>query len=199
MESLAHATSTTDEKGSHRRSTSRNSQSNGSGSTWVSPGTQIIICVALLILPLLAFSGALFGVVIRHNVRRSIAEPLIPSVEDAFRNDFGALFINFDATRLTTIASWASSIGPFLPAVIMTLLAFRIATMIQKASENEEVENLPTPKQVALLIRLIDGGTKGMWRTIMYLNNSWRGRLRENCPAVLRTATTVSAISFLFV
>ena len=134
-----------------------------------SPYSDIALACAAISLPMIALSGVLLGLIFAYQV--------------APNSDPGAYLVDFSATRLITIASWSSSVAPFLPGFVMTLLSFPAARHLQKSSEWERSASLPTPYQLNLYLQLLSGGVGALWQWMKYL--FWRKREKQ-VPIIVR-------------
>ena len=137
-----------------------------------SPYSDIATACALISLPMVALTGILLGLVFAYQVTPN--------------SDSGAYLVDFSATRLITIASWTSSVAPFLPGFVMTLLSFPAARNLQKSSEEGRSALLPTPYQLNLYLQSLYGGVGSLWQWAKYL--FWRKREKQ-VPVVIRLMT----------
>jgi hypothetical protein len=124
---------------------------------------EIFLALLILTIPLLVLAGVLLSLIFSNRVvQSSAAGSLIPcaSTEKA-----GVYYVDYDATRLITVASWASSLAPLLPSLVMTLLSFRIAAIMKRkpAVAGETKKGLPTPYQLSLLMELFNGSVIALW------------------------------------
>ena len=61
------------------------------------------------------------------------------------RVDSSAYLVDFSATQLTTLASWASSIATLMPRVLVGLHRYRVVRAIIHYSNAASLNELPTP------------------------------------------------------
>lgn len=117
--------------------------------------TGIINPVIIIKLPFLVIVAALLGIILGHRVDRSA--PLSSNLRllgDA--DDANAYYVDWSATQLSTLTSWASNIATVLPGFIMTLSSYRLAKRFMMDSTSGEAKALPTPYQLGLLLGSLD-------------------------------------------
>lgn len=151
----------------------------------------IIIAVTTITIPLLAFTGVLLYLVLHHRFEQNPAWPNLQLSTD--RLGSSAYYVDFSATKLTTIASWMSSIAALLPGCIMTILSHHLAKMYKQQSENGDFDALPTPYQLALLIETFHDKLTSLWNGLTYC--LWKRR--ANLNILLRLAFPFLVISLL--
>jgi hypothetical protein len=136
----------------------------------------IIWLSVVIVVPLLALTGALLWIVYAHLVQPS--ESVFAPANST--RDSGAFYVDYQAATIATVSSWASTVAPVLVSFIMTILSYQIASMIQTRSSRENLADLPTPFQFALLVNLINGGILALWDTLLY--STWIKRDRKASP-----------------
>lgn len=117
---------------------------------------EILFAIVAATIPLLVIAILLLAIVLRYRVVLSPPHPALQTTANN-ANENGAFLVNFSATRLTTLASWASNIAAILPPFIMTLIALRLSRTLTENSEKRNVDGLPTPWQFSLLVELMAG------------------------------------------
>ena len=70
-----------------------------------------------------------------------------------------ALFVDFNPSSLTAIATLTGKIIPYLSSSIMALVAFFVARRIISVSKDGQDHELLTPHQMSLLIQLLGGSS----------------------------------------
>jgi hypothetical protein len=98
-------------------------------------------------------------------------------------------FVDFSATQLTTLASWASTLSSYLPSALMVLVSIPVARILRENSNVNGGHSLPTPFQFSLLLQLLNGETWSLW--------GWRRIRRRTTWNPLRILDLIS-ILFLF-
>lgn len=154
---------------------------------------QILLTTALLTIPMLVLSGLLLGLVFSNRVTSSSPQQAngLPIVGG--QPEGGAYFVMISATRLTTVASWSSTLTPLLPGFVMMLVFFPIASRINSRSEAADISRLPTPYQLNLLLGMSGGGPGALWEWAKYM--FWRRR--EKSILVVRLSAALLTISLL--
>ena len=118
------------------------------------------------LLPVIGITFTLLFIVYHYR----LAPSQIP-VEDLRRTNTsnyepGFFYIEFSATRLTTVASWASSVALVLPGAFMSLHWHRITSFMQENALKGNSMAMPTPYEYSLLLALRTGGLPSLWEWI---------------------------------
>ncbi|KAL1997565.1 hypothetical protein VTN02DRAFT_1490 [Thermoascus thermophilus] len=135
---------------------------------------------AVVTIPIALLTAALLGLVFAFRVRH----PPIPfealRVAGIDDDEPGVFLVDLRSSVLLFLASWASSLAPLLSGFLMTLALFPVARGVRDRSTR-----LPTPYQLALLLRLVNGSlVGGLWSWTLYLVG-WRGKRATQAPALL--------------
>lgn len=78
-------------------------------------------------------------------------------------------YVRYNASTITTIASWTGRITPYLSSSIMALVAFFAARHIVLKSKTGDGSNLPSPEQLTILISVLGGSGIGPLKdTLLY-------------------------------
>src|ERR1700722_6791762 len=115
--------------------------------------------------PLALVSAALLGLV--YGYRVGTEQSLFAPNSDADGN--GYVLVNYPATRLLFAASFLSTLAPILGSFVMTLWTLVVARDLRTASIGRQVDHLPTPYQLSLIIGLTLASTERLWRYYVYL------------------------------
>jgi hypothetical protein len=91
--------------------------------------TDILLAYTIIVLPMLVLSGALLGLVFHYRVTQSSDLSGDLQFQDVANSDNNAYLVDFSATRLTTVASWTSSVAPMFPVFVMTLYSSDCSTI----------------------------------------------------------------------
>lgn len=88
-----------------------------------------------------------------------------------------------------------STIAPFLSCFAITLAAYPIAQRLLHDSESVYTDRLPTPYQLYMALKLMDGGTwTALWNLLLY-NESWKKRANRHATALASlSAVAISTI-----
>ena len=89
-----------------------------------------------------------------------------------------AYYVNYSATTLVYIASLSSTVATLLLSAAMVLFSYLLASKMAYQSDNAEVLLLPSPYQLELLIRMIDGRMMALWSYVLYFVGSKQNRIR---------------------
>lgn len=155
----------------------------------------ILVCFLAMTVPMVSFSALLLGLIYRFRIVRT-----------EFKNDHlrftrgedgsGAMFVDLSATTLTTIASWSSTIAPVLVGFALTLMSYPVSRTLLNAANENRPEQLPTPYQAGLMIRMAaSGGPVSLWHWLKYAA-AWKGR-RQSQPGVLKQMTSILFLGIL--
>ncbi|KAK0758038.1 hypothetical protein N5P37_009336 [Trichoderma harzianum] len=79
-----------------------------------------------------------------------------------------AYYVLFNPSSLSTIASAAGKLLPYLSSTITGLMAFFAANSMNQMSQEGQVNKLLTPKQLSVLLGLLVSGWHGLWDAICY-------------------------------
>ena len=80
-----------------------------------------------------------------------------------------AYYVRYNPAILVAIASWTSKIIPFITSSSMAVVAFFAGRRILNASRENKFDQLPTPHQISILIKLLSGANVSpLWDTIVY-------------------------------
>ena len=150
---------------------------------------EICLAVATITLPLIALSVLLLALIFRHRV--SHAQPTSNTLRyPTLVDEPGVYYVNMSATKLITIASWASSVAPMLPSFVMILWSYPLARRFLARSDRRAARALPTPFQLSLVVEFLHAGLGSFWKWLQYLRWPHHERLS---PAV-----TSSMVGLLF-
>jgi hypothetical protein len=133
---------------------------------------EIMLAFAALVVPLFVLMGVLLGLVLSNRVQQSVSTGIFATAE-AQHTSSGYL-VDYDANKITTVASWASTTATLLPPLIMYLFSYRVAAQFEKFGRQQNSSKLPTPAQFSLLLLFLQGGPGSLWNGLMY--SSWKRR-----------------------
>lgn len=113
----------------------------------------ILLPAVIVIIPMALLVAGLLGLIFGYRVKSD--ESLFEEVSnaDAMRNH-AVVLVNYSATRIVFVASWASTLAPLLAGFVMNLSSFRSALMMVHSSSGVDQCDLPTPYQYCLLVGL---------------------------------------------
>lgn len=156
----------------------------------------IVSGVALPCIPILVITTILLYYIFRH---RLVLSPGLPELQIAsdhthrnatqwlnlMRQQGGdrAYFVQYNASTITTIASWTGRVIPYLSSSIMALVAFYAARHIVLKSKHGDGSNLPSPEQLTILISVLGGSGFGPLKDTLLYRYGKKEKLISPLPA----------------
>ena len=153
-------------------------------------------------------STLLLAIIFTHQVNNDPGWSLLkaPTTETVFNSSFwnrtleleatggnAAYYIRYNPATLAAIASWTSKIIPFITSSSMAVIAFFAGRHILDATRDHKTGQLPTSRQMSVLIKLLSGTDTGpLWDTLKY---RWQNREHLVQPIPL----AFGALSFVVV
>ena len=135
---------------------------------------EMTIASAILVVPMLILCAVLLGLI--HTYR-------MPDNNSSYSYDNGtalplgsAYFVNYSSTSLVYIASLSSTLSTLLIPAAMLLYSFKLASNFARESDRSNARNLPSPYQLELMIRMIDGRFMVIWSYATYFFGSKQRR-----------------------
>lgn len=177
-------------------SKSGNQEKNASRSRLPSSGIagahlDVWVSVASAAVPLLVFVCLFLYIVVAYQV-----SPAVPGVSYFNAQEYStgspAFFVDFSATKLATIASWASSVATLIPSFVMTLYSYQLANDFLHAQEANPSQ-LPSPYQLGLLMKSLDGRVTSFYYFISYI--FWKSR--DGASRMIKSAFTLLAAAMI--
>ena len=127
---------------------------------------EIGFAASIMMLPMLILSGVLLALVFMHQM---------PYHDSTYSENNGAelplgsaYYVNYSATTIVYIASLSSTLATLLVSIAMILFSYSLARAMAKNSDNGNALHLPSPFQLQLLIRIIDGRLTALWSYLLY-------------------------------
>ncbi|KIV82325.1 hypothetical protein PV11_04444 [Exophiala sideris] len=152
---------------------------------------------AIVGLPILGFTAALLALVFVYRVSNSKSHPF--ETESPPTIVGSSILVNFPATRLVFIASWSSTLAPMLLGSLMALWHVPTACRLASLTCHDEVDQLPTPHQLSMLIGLSTGSFDELRKYCMYrLSNVKAGQpqLLTRSAMIMIVSSLLSALIF---
>jgi hypothetical protein len=149
----------------------------------------ILLSFFVMTVPMIAFSALILGLVYRYRVVHN------DFIQENLRFDRGqdesdVIYVKLSATILTTIASWSSTVAPILVGFVVTLISYPVARTLVNAVEYNRSDQLLTPYQLALMLRMVaSGGPASFWDWVKYAAG-WKGR-RQPQPRALKVMSSM--------
>jgi hypothetical protein len=97
--------------------------------------------------------AGLLGLIFGYRVKSADSLFAPVSNSNALSNN-AVVLVNYSATRIAFVASWASTLAPLLASFIMNLSSFQTALVMFRSSSGPNQHDLPTPYQYSLLVGL---------------------------------------------
>ena len=112
--------------------------------------------------------------------------------EQAKRGFGSAYYVRYNPATLAAVASWSSKIIPLLTGTSMSVVAFFAGHRILESTRLNRPNDLPTPHQTSILIKLLTGsGPKALYDALKY---RWQHKERFVRPIPLALAALVSVL-----
>ena len=156
---------------------------------------EIGLASATLLVPMLALSAILITLVFSHQMPNNNSTYTITGNGTA-ESLGAAYYVDYSATTLVYIASLTSTVATLLLSAAMVLFSYFLASKFAKQSDNGEHHRLPSPYQLELLIRIIDGRLMALWSYLLYLFGSKQKRIRV-MPVLLQASALMIALVIL--
>ncbi|KAL7794117.1 hypothetical protein V8C43DRAFT_315038 [Trichoderma afarasin] len=140
----------------------------------------ILLAFTLPCLAMASASGFLIGIIFKNRVSLNPGLPELQAsgnVSSAPRSIISnfmvsggsqAYYVIFNPSSLSTLASAAGKLLPYLSSTITGLMAFFAASSMNQISQQGQVSKLLTPKQLSVLLGLLVSGWHGLWDAICY-------------------------------
>ncbi|OAG40308.1 hypothetical protein AYO21_05399 [Fonsecaea monophora] len=113
----------------------------------------VLLPTSTIILPMALLVAGLLALIFGYRVRSE--DSLFEEVSNSHAlSDRAVVLVNYSATRIAFVASWASTLAPLLASFIMNLSSFQSALLMYISSTSPQQQDLPTPYQYTLLVGL---------------------------------------------
>lgn len=151
----------------------------------------ILLPTATIILPMAFLVAGLLALIFGYRVRSEDSLFAEVSNSDALSNH-AVVLVNYSATRIVFVASWASTLAPLLASFVMNLSSFHSALLMYHSSLGTDQHDLPTPYQYSLLVGLCLASIGRLRRYFSYSKEE-----AVVVPPVLRRAARSLAMTLL--
>lgn len=158
----------------------------GSKQTW-----DLISAFLIVSLPMSLLSVALLVVVFAFRVYPSPSSVLN---SDATGDDISAFYVRLSPASIALVASFSSTVAPFLMGSTITLVLYPLSSVIVKQTAEQRFESLPTPLQLGVLINLRNGNVMSLWP---WLKGCLTRKGRHPTIHCLKCVTTVALLAAL--
>lgn len=151
----------------------------------------ILLPTLTIILPMTFLVAGLLALIFGYRVRSE--DSLFDEVSNSHAlSNHAVVLVNYSATRIAFVASWASTLAPLLASFIMNLMSFQSALLMYHSSTGGHEQDLPTPYQYSILVGLCLASTGRLRRYFSYSKED--GIV---IPPVLRRAARALAVTLL--
>ena len=155
---------------------------------------EIGLASALLIVPMLTLAALLIGLVYKYRMPDQLSSY---SLDNKTALPLGsAYYVNYSSTTLVYIASLSSTLSTLLIPAAMLLYSFKLGNDLAKDSDQAAVSNLPSPFQLDMLIKMVEGRLMVLWTYIRYVSGSKRRRI-SIVPSLQHASIALLALAVL--
>ena len=159
--------------------------------------TEILVCSALIVLPMVAFSTTLLYLVFQYQVVDNGLSPEDVGSFDSMATTASSkvYFVEINAQYLTFIASWSSTVAPLLVGFIMTLASYPVAKSLLQSSRKSLPSELLTPYQLILTTGLLAGASYShLWKWSNYITDWRKERALQSAPLIRAVVISIAAL-----
>ncbi|KAK0762899.1 hypothetical protein N5P37_004423 [Trichoderma harzianum] len=158
----------------------------------------IALAFAVSVLPLLAFSGLLLGLLFWYRViPHGRNDPRLPDENPQKKS---IVFISLSATVFTTVGSWSSTVAPLSLPFILTIASYPASRLMMRASDGKEGRKLPTPYQIALILRVMSNSSlSSVWQCMNYISAKGRRAPMSSALNIMMCTLVLGTIQSTFI
>jgi hypothetical protein len=152
-------------------STSRSRMSSGK--------LEIFFGFFLITAPMVCLSCALIAIVYNHSLLYN--GPASPALALPInQNESDVYYLSTSQKLLLTVATWSSTLAPYLVGTAITLASFPLARQMLRDQHQNRPEDLPTPYQLSLTLEILGGkGLPAATRWCRYITGWGPERARQ--------------------
>lgn len=155
---------------------------------------EIGLASVVLILPMFVLTALLLGLVFSHQMPYYSSTYSYNSETEVPLGS--AYFVNYSATTLVYISSLSSTLATLLISAAMILFSYSLARSIAQESDANNAPKLPTPFQLQLLIRMVDGRLMALGSYLLYVFGKKQRQVRV-VPMLLKAVAMMLALVLL--
>jgi hypothetical protein len=163
---------------------------------WKSHSRKIVIYCLLITTPMIGSSLAIARIVYANSIdEKCLSEELCPGSDIIGATSANYFYVDFPAARLALISSVSSTLSFTLIGYLMTITAYNTAASFLRMSKNGVHEELPSPYQLSLLLRVLNAELIVLWTLAwskmkrVFLHGERTGDSRP--PHILRTGVVL--------
>lgn len=129
------------------------------------PYTQKIFVHCLIVTtPMVVSSLIILGIVYSNIVTSDCAsQELCPGSGAINITSASFYFVDFSAARLAFISSWSATVSFALVGFLMAFASYANAASLLRASERDDQDDLPSPHQMSVLLRVLNAEMMTLW------------------------------------
>lgn len=152
--------------------------------------SDIALACIYLTVPLTTLTVILLSLIYTHRIVHEEG-PFSNLPVANLNNDRHSVYVTLSSTFIVFIASWMSSLAPVLAGFAVGLAAYSVGQKLLRDTRRAKLENLPTPYQLSLTLRFLNGSTwTALWFWVLY-KLGWR----QKPLAQAKSLTSVIAIA----
>lgn len=108
------------------------------------------------------------SVIILYIVYANLVTPTCPLQELCQGSELnvtskGFYFVDFSAAQLAFISSWSATVSFALVGFLMAFVSYANASSLLQASERDDQDDLPSPHQMSVLLRVLNAEMMILW------------------------------------
>jgi hypothetical protein len=147
----------------------------------------ILGAFCIVTFPMLIFNIILIVIIAKY------AEP-----DSASRiRDLQAIYVNINATTLTTFTSWSSTVAPLLGSFMVLLATYPACKKMINATKQGTTSSLPSPYQLAIMIQMRAGAKYRALAMLLQYRSSYRGKRAPITPPLITITSILTVGVFL--
>ncbi|KAK7191620.1 hypothetical protein PSPO01_02069 [Paraphaeosphaeria sporulosa] len=171
---------------------------------WERYTQKIVLHCSIVTAPMLVSSLVILYIVYANVVTPSCAsQELCPASGLINTTSRAFYYIDFPAAQLAFVSSWSATVSFALVGFLMAFASYANAAALLKASEGEEQDDLPTPHQMSVLLRVLNAEMMILWdlATVKVKNVFWHREkeadtVKRSSP-ILNTSVVVLLVSIV--
>ncbi|KAF2442235.1 hypothetical protein P171DRAFT_487485 [Karstenula rhodostoma CBS 690.94] len=171
---------------------------------WQQYTQKIVLHCLVVTTPMLVSSLVILYIVYANLVTPSCAsKELCPATGLVNTTSRAFYYIDFPAAQLAFVSSWSATVSFALDGFLMAFASYANANALLRASEGGEQDDLPTPHQMSVLLRVLNAKMMVLWDlAIMKVKNVFWHRETEaetvKCSSpILNTNVVVLLVSIV--
>lgn len=164
--------------------------------------SKIILHCLIVTTPMLISSLVILSIVYANLVTpRCPSKELCPASGLINTTSRAFYYIDFPATQLAFVSSWSATVSFALVGFLMAFASYANASALLKASDGEEQDDLPTPHQMSVLLRVLNAEMVVLWdmavarvKSVFWSREEETDAVKRSSP-ILNTSAVVLLVS----